>query len=155
MSEEKSFKLIQKNKKAYFNYEILEELECGIALQGTEVKSVREGKCSFSDSYITAKNGTLTLIGFLIQPYTHGNIFNHTADRKRQLLAHKMEIKKFTRKVNEKGLTIVPLEIYIKGNLVKMKIALARGKNVHDKKEAIKEKDAKIQQRRELRDLNR
>lgn len=155
MSEEKNFKLIQKNKKAYFNYEILEELECGIALQGTEVKSVRESKCSFSDSYIVAKNGTLTLVGFLIQPYTHGNIFNHQADRKRQLLAHKMEIKKFTRKVNEKGLTIVPLEIYIKGNLVKMKIALARGKNVHDKKEAIKEKDAKIQQRRELRDLNR
>ncbi len=155
MSDEKNFKLIQKNKKAYFNYEILEELECGIALQGTEVKSVRESKCSFSDSYIVAKNGTLTLVGFLIQPYTHGNIFNHQADRKRQLLAHKMEIKKFTRKVNEKGLTIVPLEIYIKGNLVKMKIALARGKNVHDKKEAIKEKDAKIQQRRELRDLNR
>ena len=155
MSDEKNFKLIQKNKKAYFNYEILEELECGIALQGTEVKSVRESKCSFSDSYIVAKNGTLTLVGFLIQPYTHGNIFNHQADRKRQLLSHKMEIKKFTRKVNEKGLTIVPLEIYIKGNLVKMKIALARGKNVHDKKEAIKEKDAKIQQRRELRDLNR
>ncbi len=155
MSDDKSFKLIQKNKKAYFNYEILEELECGIALQGTEVKSVREGRCSFSDSYITAKNGTLTLIGFLIQPYTHGNIFNHQTDRKRQLLAHKIEIRKFTRKVNEKGLTIVPLEIYIKGNLVKMKIALARGKNVHDKKEAIKEKDAKIQERRELRDLNR
>ena len=154
MSEDKGFKLIQKNKKAYFNYEMIEELECGIALVGTEVKSVREGRCSFSDSYITAKDGTLTLIGFLIQPYTHGNIFNHQSDRKRQLLAHKMEIKKFTRKVNEKGLTIVPLEIYLKGNLVKMKIALARGKNTHDKKEAIKERDARIDQRRQLRDLN-
>lgn len=154
MSDDKSFKLIQKNKKAYFNYEMIEELECGIALVGTEVKSVREGRCSFSDSYITAKDGTLTLIGFLIQPYTHGNIFNHQSDRKRQLLAHKMEIKKFTRKVNEKGLTIVPLEIYLKGNLVKMKIALARGKNTHDKKEAIKERDARIDQRRQLRDLN-
>ena len=154
MSEDKSFKLIQKNKKAYFNYEMIEELECGIALVGTEVKSVREGRCSFSDSYITAKDGTLTLIGFLIQPYTHGNIFNHQSDRKRQLLAHRMEIKKFTRKVNEKGLTIVPLEIYLKGNLVKMKIALARGKNTHDKKEAIKERDARIDQRRQLRDLN-
>ncbi len=154
MSDEKNFKLIQKNKKAYFNYEMIEELECGIALVGTEVKSVREGRCSFSDSYITAKDGTLTLIGFLIQPYTHGNIFNHQSDRKRQLLAHKMEIKKFTRKVNEKGLTIVPLEIYLKGNLVKMKIALARGKNTHDKKEAIKERDARIDQRRQLRDLN-
>ena len=155
MSENKNIKLIQKNKKAYFNYEMIEELECGIALEGTEVKSIREGKCSFSDSYITAKNGTLTLIGFLIQPYTHGNIFNHTPDRKRQLLAHKAEIKKFTRKVNEKGLTIVPLEIYLKGNLVKMKIALARGKNTHDKKEAIKERDARIDARREVRDLNR
>ena len=154
MSEDKNFKLIQKNKKAYFNYEMIEELECGIALVGTEVKSVREGRCSFSDSYITAKDGTLTLIGFLIQPYTHGNIFNHQSDRKRQLLAHRMEIKKFTRKVNEKGLTIVPLEIYLKGNLVKMKIALARGKNTHDKKEAIKERDARIDQRRQLRDLN-
>ncbi len=147
-------KLIQKNKKAYFNYEMIEELECGIALQGTEVKSVREGKCSFSDSYVTIKNGSLILVGFLIQPYTHGNIFNHETDRKRVLLAHRMEIKKFTRKVNEKGLTIVPLEIYLKDNLVKMKIALARGKNIHDKKEAIKERDARIDQRRQLRDLN-
>ena len=79
-------KLIQKNKKAYFNYEILEELETGIALVGTEVKSVREGKCSFSDSYIVPKNGSLILIGFLIQPYSHGNIFNHKTDRNRVLL---------------------------------------------------------------------
>ncbi len=149
-----SFKLIQKNKKAYFNYEIIEELECGIALYGTEVKSVREGKCSFSDSYVIVKDSELILIGFLIQPYTHGNIFNHKSDRKRTLLAHKQEIKKFQRKVNEKGFTLVPLEIYIKGNLVKMKIALARGKNVHDKKEAIKEKDMQRDARRTLRDLN-
>lgn len=149
------FKLIQKNKKAYFNYEIIEELECGMALVGTEVKSVREGKCSFSDSYIIVKDGQLVLIGFLIQPYSHGNIFNHQSDRKRSLLAHKQEIKKFQRKVNEKGFTLVPLEIYLRGNLVKMKIALARGKNVHDKKEAIKERDAKIDARRELRELNK
>ena len=154
MENDKSFHLIQKNKKAYFNYEIIEELECGIALVGTEVKSIREGKCSFSDSYVVCKNNTLTLVGFLIQPYTHGNIFNHQTDRKRVLLAHKVEIKKFQRKVNERGLTIVPLEIYTKGNLVKMNIALCRGKNVHDKKEAIKERDAKIDQRRQLRDLN-
>ncbi len=149
-----NFKLIQKNKKAYFNYEILEELECGMALQGTEVKSIREGKCSFSDSYIVIKNGELVLIGFLVQPYSHGNIFNHEPARNRKLLAHRMEIKKFQRKVNEKGLTIVPLEIYLKGNLVKMKIALARGKNVRDKKEAIKEKDMKIDARRQLKEMN-
>ena len=149
-----NIKLIQKNKKAYFNYEMLEELECGMALVGTEVKSIREGKCSFSDSYVVIKNGELVLIGFLIQPYSHGNIFNHEASRNRKLLAHRMEIKKFQRKVNEKGLTIVPLEIYLKGNLVKMKIALARGKNVREKKEAIKEKDMKIDARRQLKEMN-
>ena len=149
-----NIRLIQKNKKAYFNYEMLEELECGMALVGTEVKSIREGKCSFSDSYVVIKNGELVLIGFLIQPYSHGNIFNHEASRNRKLLAHRMEIKKFQRKVNETGLTIVPLEIYLKGNLVKMKIALARGKNVRDKKEAIKEKDMKIDARRQLKEMN-
>lgn len=152
MKEE--FKLIQKNKKAYFNYEITEELECGIELVGTEVKSVREGRCSFSDSYVQAKDMQLMLIGFLIQPYSHGNIFNHQSDRPRRLLAHKMEIKKYQRKVNEKGFTIVPTEIYIKGNLVKMKIALAKGKNVRDKKEAIKERDLNMDARRQLRELN-
>ena len=91
-------KLIQKNKKAYFNYEILEELETGIALVGTEVKSVREGKCSFSDSYIVPKNGSLILIGFLIQPYSHGNIFNHKTDRNRVLLAHNAERMSGTRR---------------------------------------------------------
>ncbi len=155
MSDNNSIRLLQKNRKAFFNYEMLEELECGIALVGTEVKSVREGRCSFSDSYITARDGKLTLIGFLIQPYEHGNIFNHKSDRPRTLLAHRIEIKKFTRKVNERGLTIVPVEIYLKGNLVKMKIALARGKNTHDKKEAIKERDARIDERREIRDLGR
>ena len=147
-----SIKVIQKNKKAYFNYEILEELEVGISLVGTEVKSIREGRCSFSDSYIVPKNGSLVLIGFLIQPYSHGGkVFNHKSDRVKILLAHKQEIKKFRRKVEAKGMTIVPLEIYIKNNLVKMKIALARGKAVYDKKEAIKARDLQREQRRELR----
>ncbi len=155
MSDKKEFKLIQKNKKAYFNYEILEELECGIALVGTEVKSIREGRCSFSDSYVEIKNGQLELIGFIIQPYSHGGkVFNHQGDRKRILLAHKQEIKKFNRKVEAKGMTIVPLEIYIRNNLVKMKIALARGKAVYDKKAAIKERDLQRDQRRELKNLN-
>ncbi len=155
MSADKDFRLIQKNKKAYFNYEILEELECGMALVGTEVKSVREGRCSFSDSYVEIKDGQLVLTGFLIQPYSHGGkIFNHQGDRKRILLAHKQEIKKFNRKVEAKGMTIVPLEIYIRNNLVKMKIALARGKAVYDKKAAIKERDLQRDARRELKNLN-
>ena len=149
-----NIKSIQKNKKAYFNYEILEELEVGISLVGTEVKSIREGRCSFSDSYIVPRKGSLILIGFLIQPYSHGNIFNHRTDRERVLLAHKQEIRKFTRKVNERGFTIVPLEIYLKGNLVKMKIALARGKNVRDKKEAITDRDMIRDTRRQLREIN-
>ena len=147
-------KLIQKNKKAYFNYEIVEELEVGMALQGTEVKSIRDSRCSFSDSYIEPKNGQLVLKGFLIQPYSHGNIFNHETARNRILLAHKQEIKKLTRRVNEKGFTLVPLEIYLKGNHVKMKIALARGKNVRDKKDALRERDLNKDARRQLRDMN-
>ena len=155
MKKDADFKLIQKNRKAYFNYEILEDLECGMALVGTEVKSVREGRVSFSDSYVEIKDGQLELIGFIIQPYSHGGkVFNHQGDRKRILLAHKQEIKKFRRKVEAKGMTIVPLEIYIKHNLVKMKIALARGKNVRDKKEAIKERDMNRDTRRQLRELN-
>ena len=154
MKKDADFKLIQKNKKAYFNYEILEDLECGMALVGTEVKSVREGRVSFSDSYVEIKDGQLELIGFIIQPYSHGGkVFNHQGDRKRILLAHKQEIKKFRRKVEAKGMTIVPLEIYIKNNLVKMKIALARGKAVYDKKAAIKERDLQRDARREMKRL--
>lgn len=154
MAEDKKFKLVQKNKKAYFNYEIIDDLECGISLVGTEVKSVRSGKCSFSDSYVTIKNGNLDLIGFSIQPYSHGSIFNHQPERNRRLLAHKDEIKKLKRKVDEKGFTLVPLEIYLKNNLVKMKIGLARGKATYDKKNAIKEKDLNRDQKRELKNLN-
>lgn len=154
MSENKDRKEIQRNRKAFFNYEMIEELECGIELVGTEVKSVREGKCSFSDSYVIVKNGELMLVGFLIQPYSHGNIFNHKTDRTRRLLAHKEEIRKFERKVNEKGLTIVPISIYLKKNKVKMEIALARGKNVRDKKDAIKERDLQREARRTVREMD-
>ncbi len=150
-----NIKLVQKNKKAYFNYEIVDDLEVGLSLYGTEVKSIREGRCSFSDSYIVIKDGSLILINFLIQPYSHGGkTFNHEADRNRQLLAHKQEIKKLKRKVDEKGFTLVPLEIYFKGNLAKMKIGLARGKATYDKKAAIKERDMKRDAKRELKSLN-
>ena len=138
------FKLIQKNKKAYFNYEIIEELECGMELQGTEVKSVREGKCSFSDSYVTAKDLQLTLIGFLIQPYSHGNIFNHDSHRSRRLLLHKNEIRRFSQRIKEQGLTLIPLKMYFsKNNLVKVELALCKGKKVYDKRQSIAAKDAK------------
>ena len=148
-----AFKLIQKNKKAFFNYEIIEDLECGISLAGTEVKSIRQGKVSFGDSYITVDEKGLMLVGLTIQPYTFGNLNNHDPKRNRRLLAHKLEIKHLRRKVDERGFTLVPLEIYLKGNLVKVKVALCRGKNVRDKKEAIKERDQNRAMRRELKEL--
>lgn len=148
-----AFKLIQKNKKAFFNYEIIEDLECGISLAGTEVKSIRQGKVSFGDSYITVDDKGLLLVGLTIQPYTFGNLYNHDPKRNRRLLAHKMEIKHLRRKVDERGFTLVPTEIYLSGNLVKLKVALCRGKNVHDKKETIKERDQNRAMRRELKEL--
>ena len=145
-------KTIQTNKKAYFNYEVLEDLETGMALAGTEVKSIRAGRFSFTDSYVKIEDGEMWLIGFTIQPYDKGSIFNHVSDRKRRLLVHKQEIKRLKRKVEEKGLTLVPTRVYLKGNLVKMQVSLCRGKALHDKKEAIKERDISRQAQHEARD---
>ena len=150
--EKKAIKVLQTNKKAYFNYEILEDLEAGISLEGTEVKSIRQGKFSFTDSYVKIEKGELILTGFTIQQYDKGSIFNHDPDRPRRILVHKAEIKRLRRKVEEKGLTIVPTKVYLKGNLVKMQVSLARGKNVHDKKNAIKAKDLDLQARREAKE---
>ncbi len=146
-------KYLQKNRKAYFNYEVIEDLECGIALVGTEVKSIREGKFSFSDSYVTVSNNALTLVGLTIQPYTHGNLNNHEPLRNRRLLAHKPEIKKFKRKVDERGFTLIPTSIYLKGNLVKVQISLCRGKQMHDKRAAAREKDMNRDMRREVKHM--
>ena len=145
-------KTLQTNKKAYFNYEVLEDLEAGIALAGTEVKSIRSGRFSFVDSYVKIENNEMVLIGFTIQPYDKGSIFNHVSDRNRRLLVHKQEIKRLRRKVEEKGLTLVPTKVYLKGNLVKVQVSLCRGKALHDKKEAIKERDLNRQAQREAKD---
>ena len=153
MENKKSeIKTLQTNKKAYFNYEIIEDLEAGIALAGTEVKSIRSGRFSFVDSYVKIENNEMVLIGFTIQPYDKGSIFNHVSDRNRRLLVHKQEIKRLRRKVEEKGLTLVPTKVYLKGNLVKVQVSLCRGKALHDKKEAIKERDINRQAQREARD---
>ena len=151
--DKNTFKPLQKNKKAYFNYEVLEDLECGIALVGTEVKSIRDGKFSFTDSYVTVSGHALTLVGLTIQPYTHGNINNHDPGRNRRLLAHKSEIKRLKRKVDEKGLTLIPTSIYLRGNLVKVQVSLCRGKQLHDKKNVIKERDLNRDTRRELKQM--
>ncbi|MFA5468391.1 MAG: SsrA-binding protein SmpB [Sphaerochaetaceae bacterium] len=153
MSEAK-IKVLQTNKKAYFNYEMVEDIECGIALVGTEVKSIRANRFSFRDAFVKIDNNNLVLVSLHISQYKQGNIFNHDPDRDRRLLAHKQEIKRIKRKVEEKGMTLVPTKIYLKGNLVKVQVSLCRGKKVHDKRQAIRERDNKRDLQRELKAFN-
>lgn len=138
-------KLIVRNKTAHHDYIILEELECGIVLQGTEIKSIRQGSVSIQDSYCEIKDGKLIIVGMHIKKYDFGNIFNHEEKRDRILLAHKKEIRKFAQKVKLEGLTIVPLTMYFKEGLCKVNIALCKGKKSYDKREDMKKSDAKRQ----------
>lgn len=148
-------KLCQKNRKAYFDYEVVDDLEAGISLLGTEVKSIRANRFSFIDSYCKIVDGSLYLIGLLIQPNATSGVFNHEPSRTRRLLVHKQEIKRLKRKVDEKGFTLIPTSIYLKGNLIKVQVSLCRGKQLHDKKEAIKNKDLIRQAQRDLKDYSR
>jgi SsrA-binding protein len=134
---------VAKNKKVFRNYEILEKLEAGIVLQGTEIKSIRDGNVSFRDSFIDIQKGEFWLVGFYIAPYTAGNIWNHESDRKRKLLLNRREIKKWDNRVRERGFTVVPIELYIKNGRAKLEIGLARGKTSYDKKDDLKEKSIK------------
>lgn len=136
-------KEIAQNKKAFFDYEILEKFEVGIALQGTEVKAVRAQGASLQEAYIVSEEKGLFLVGSSIAPYSHGNIYNHEERRKRQLLASRREITTVREAIAEKGLTCVPLRLYLKGGLIKLEIALARGKKLHDKRSSIQERDEK------------
>ena len=145
-----STKLIANNKKAYHDYFILDTYEAGIALHGTEVKSLRMGKCSVKESFIRVENGEVFIYGMHISPYEKGNIFNKDPLRPRKLLLHKAEINKMLGKTKEKGMAIVPLKVYFKGSLVKVEIGLARGKKLYDKRNDIAKKD---QQREALRDF--
>ena len=144
-------KTLARNKKAFFNYIVTESLECGIELKGTEVKSLKTGKLAFSDSYARITDFELILIGLHISPYTHGNIHNHDPDLNRKLLAHKQEIRRIKRKVDEKGITLVPLKFYLKNGKVKVELGLCKGKKTHDKRESIKSKDLKREADREMR----
>jgi SsrA-binding protein len=139
------------NRKVLFRYEVLERAEAGLALVGTEVKSIRDGGLSFGDSWVDFRGGELFLVGCRIAPYSHGNYLNHAPDRERKLLLHKREILKLGGKVTERGLTLVPLRAYLKSGRVKMEIGLARGKHAHDKREAIKKKDQEREARQALR----
>jgi SsrA-binding protein len=144
-------KTIAVNKKARFNYFVTESLECGIELKGTEVKSIKSGKFSFSDAYAKIEKDELWLVGLHISPWDFGNIHNHDPDRIRKLLVHKQEIKRMRRKIMEKGLTLVPLRFYLKIGLVKVEIGICKGKKTHDKRDVIKNRDMKRDAEREFK----
>ena len=145
-------KLLAKNRRAFHDYEVEETIECGVMLVGTEVKSIRAGQFSFSDSYGRIKDGELWLIGLHITPYDHASRSNHEPERERKLLAHGDELYKMERKVREKGYTLIPLDFHLKRGYVKVNIGLCKGKKLHDKRESIKAKDQKRDADREMRD---
>ena len=145
-------KPITTNRKALFNYEIFERAEAGIALVGSEVKSIREGGLNFRDSFVEFRKGEMWLVGCRIGPYSHSNIQNHADDRDRKLLLHKREILKLGGRASERGYTIIPLRAYFKDGRVKVEIGLARGKKAHDKRESIKRKDIERDTRQAVRD---
>ena len=149
MSKE-STKLIANNKKAYHDFFILDTYEAGIALHGTEVKSLRMGKCSIKESFIRIENGEVFIYGMHVSPYEKGNIFNKDPLRVKKLLLHKSEIHKLLGKVKEKGMSVVPLKVYFKGSLVKVEIGLAKGKKLYDKRDDIAKKDQQREAQRNL-----
>ncbi|MBN2431922.1 MAG: SsrA-binding protein SmpB [Acidobacteria bacterium] len=136
-------KMITKNKKAFHDYEIVERLEAGLVLQGTEVKSIREGKINLKEAYAKVQNGEVWLVRCHISPYSHGNVHNHDPLRKRKLLLHRREIKKLIGKVKERGMTLIPLAVYLKNGMVKLEIGLGKGKKTVDKRAAQQEKTQK------------
>ena len=136
-------RVLATNRKALFHYEVLERLEAGLALVGTEVKSIRDGGLNFSDSWVEPRGGQLFLVGCRVAPYSHGNLMNHVAERDRKLLLHRKEINKLIGKTQLKGLTLVPLRIYFsKRGHAKVELALAKGKKQYDRRESIKAREA-------------
>lgn len=149
-----SRKLIANNKKAFHDYFIEDKYEAGISLAGTEVKSLRMGKCSLKESFVQVDKGEVIIYNMHISPYEKGNIFNKDPLRPRKLLMHRYEINKLIGKVEQKGYTIVPLQIYLKGSLVKVEIALARGKKLYDKRDDIAKKDIRRENERDFKISN-
>ena len=148
------FKLIANNKKAYFDYFIEDKYEAGVALHGTEVKSIRMGKCSIKEAYIKIENGEVFIYGMHISPYEKGNIFNKDPMRIKKLLMHKYEINKIFGKMQQKGYTLVPLQVYLKGSLVKVEVGIAKGKKLYDKRESLAKKDMKREAEKEFKIRN-
>ena len=155
MPIKKGIKVLAQNKKARHDYFIEDTLECGIALQGTEVKSVRGGQMNLKDSYCQVKNGELFVVGMHISPYEQGNIYNHDPFRTRKLLAHRREIVRLGREQQQDGMSLVPLSVYLKDGKVKVEVAVAKGKKLYDKRSSIAERDASREMYRRMKDNNR
>ena len=152
--KERTVKIVAKNRKAYHDFEIIQKFDAGIALQGTEVKSIRQGKISLQEAYASFKSVEsfeLYLLNFHISPYDFGNIANHEPKRPRKLLLTQRELKKMKAAVQEKGLTLIPLSIYFSGPYVKIEIGLVRAKRKYDKREAVKERDSEREIRKKFR----
>ena len=144
-------KIIATNKKARFNYSIEDSMECGIVLEGTEVKSVRAGNVSFADSFCLIEKGEVWMQNFHISEYSFSSVFNHDPDRKKKLLLHKDEIKRLQRKVDEKGCSLIPLDFYLKNGIVKVTLGICKGKKQYDKRADIRERDINRDIAREFR----
>ena len=148
-------KVVATNREAYHNFHILETLECGVALTGTEVKSIREGRCNLKDSYGQIRQGEAWLLNAHISPYSHGNRENHEPTRTRKLLLHRKEIDKLAGKAQEKGLTLVPTKMYLKNGRVKLELAVAKGKKLYDKRETEKRREADREARAMMKQRSR
>jgi SsrA-binding protein len=153
--EEEGVKPIARNKRAFHEYIILDKLECGIVLTGTEVKSLREGSCSLEDAYAKIEEGEVWLLGSDIPEYSMGNRLNHKPKRPRKLLLHRREIGKFAGKASQRGFTLVPLRMYFKNGRAKVELAVAKGKQLHDKRQDLKKADADREMRRAMAKKNR
>lgn len=154
MGKESGIRLIANNKKAYHDYFIEDTYEAGIELFGTEVKSMRMGKCSIKESFVQIDKGEVFVYGMHVSPYEKGNIFNKDPLRTRKLLLHQYEIRKIAGKIAERGYTLVPLKVYFKGSLVKVEIGIAKGKKLYDKRETIAKKDQRREAEREFKVKN-
>lgn len=151
-SADSKSQVVSRNRKARHEYDILDEIECGIVLQGSEVKTIRNGKMSIEEAYARVRDGELWLIGANIPEYPQATIMNHDPLRPRKLLLHRKELRKFAEAADEKGLTLIPLSVYFSRGNVKVKIAVARGRKLHDKREKLKKESAKQEIRRAMLD---
>ena len=145
-------KTVARNRRAFHEYAFEDKFECGIELVGSEVKSIRAGNIAFGDSYAHIRDGQLWLVGFRISPYDQASIFNHEPDRERRLLMHKDEVRRMRRRVEERGYTLIPLQIYFKRGLVKVELGIGKGKRQYDKRQTIKQRDQRREAEREARE---